>query len=418
MSLRCNACETGDLEEHDGKTVCTTCGVIQSECYLTSESSKEGAMFVAGSSYSQHLYTSGGISKKLIDCNLGEKYPMYMKTGKNKIARLCNALSLGDAVQGYALNLYTQLGDEQLKRRTTDKREVFCCACVFIACREYDLPITMTYISSIESYSVDVYFAAVKTIENALNIKTKPQTIDHLVDSVVVRNLQPNIEATKHVINLTKEVLQLVSDLFLSPGRKPQALIGAAFYLTYQGEDFGNRRKLKHTQVFNKALSKTINASLKLIRPALLELLKGIPWTEKHQHNHELIPHFLADIVRHKKTLIRTALARTQCPADEEDDDTHASATNEESKENRVMSLDGKAAPTRSESELEQHSGCGAEDVQGCRKRPECGENTLFHPPAFKRARERSRERAEIALYVAEGLETLKQLSENLHQAK
>ena len=467
MGKPCGHCgATASIEERGGLQVCCICGVVASESILdTQDTARDGQTYVAAphDSYRQML-NAGALPR---DCILrgdsAQRTPAWKTLSVNKITQLTTVLKLGADVKNLAFRYYEDLcmhGEQSIKHRNSAQKEIFCLACIYMACREYELPVTMDLITNTSEYNAHLCFAAVKEAVCILGICLKPHSVDSLVEAVLSQDLHSSVTVTEHAKSLTKQLLELMADLFLSQGRKPRALIMAVFYYVYKSEDFYKRRKLKWNQVVKnfKAVSKVKS----LIKPALLELLKSIPWLSDEDQTEEMIPYYLKDIVRYKKVLIRDALRRTngtdtgtashaqpeeQNPSspikdslDREGQDKNPITVNQSTSDSAVNTESSEKQNELNDSPRKRdNQGQGTTDTKACETTPEKGaketepqiksnsdhtntspeseppkENTLFHPPAYKRARRRSQEREIILDYIASGKEALEKLEQQL----
>lgn len=378
--------------------------------------------------------------------------------GKTRIKTLCSIIRLGSSYLNEALELYDRLyGCKDLKMNFVETKICLSIWCVYITCRRADMPITMTYMASVTGYPIHKLFRVHNACKSYLKWDFPAQDITELVDTVVNSEIDIESQYTESTKRLTKELLMLCRELWLTDGRKTHYLIAAAFFIAWQAEDFIERKKAKVSDICKRSLNgSSLARRVNEFKKVLCHLADHIPWvTSKVTRNN--IGYYVKDLAKYQRSLLMDAFRQKQVTDEDNNENRQANSNSEEHSSNESTSTDtsssiGKAclespnrttfqngdavtdkqsveteitetisvgSPRESSGEVDEknpeQSASDVLNITNCVKsKSGIDEENLFVPPAFKRARRKSMERKEILEFIDEGRKLMSDIAVEL----
>lgn len=241
-----NALKITDPET--GEIVCSRCGVVlgYNAEYKTKRKSHDGS-----SSRSSLRFSDMGVSGKIGTKNydyLGKKIPTYSQSRIKRLKMLDSRTKTG-STSNRNLNAGLVLVDTlsqkiSIGRGATEKAAYFfrkahdlglskgrsiremAAACVYISCRFYKIPRSLTEISRVSHIDRTTIAKMYRAIHEQINIKSEPHSPKSFI-SKIANNLGINEKTRRKAIRL----LQDDKNQHLLAGKRPSALATSALYV-------------------------------------------------------------------------------------------------------------------------------------------------------------------------------------------
>lgn len=301
----CLSCRSSNLGVEDcgadEHLVCKDCGTVAENEALTNDS------FEAMSrSYRGHFLT--------LPKHAGQSRILKGKVaGHDKINFIYNKLCFPDVIKEEAMEMFDRVFEKPrvLYTHITTKEHI-AAACVFIVCRQHDLPVSLEHFRKYVD-KFNVFLKGRKIVMKNLNICHPSLTMGSQVELVLVK-----CGFNCSVISKVKDILFLCRKAWLTQGRSREGLIIiAAYYAFISGTGFITMKKFR--QMF-----KFPNISMQLqseCNNLFLKLASSIPWVLTKNIKSTTVYKYLDDILKYQNSLLQFAFRS------EEDDDNKTAST-------------------------------------------------------------------------------------------
>lgn len=232
-------------DDYRGETLCEACGLIHSEkacdianfgktMYSTQDINRRSHYGDPQSAFnldiSSHTVvkcdnTHGPDLKRIARWDLWSKTEKISSrlTSIKELKRVCYNLKLPKQVGELAATLLKKAYSLKLSRGRSI--EVFVCACLYLACRHYELPVTLNDLLNESDAKIKRVKISYRFLLKTLNLKVKPLTPQHFVVRYV-NELGLGLQ-------IEKEISKVISQLPYSfiNGQNPKRILAGTIYL-------------------------------------------------------------------------------------------------------------------------------------------------------------------------------------------
>ncbi|BFZ20953.1 hypothetical protein BsWGS_23992 [Bradybaena similaris] len=228
--------------------------------------------------------------------------------GHDKINFIYSKLCFPEVIREEAVEMFDRVFEKpQVLYTHITTKEHIAAACVFIVCRQHDMPVSLKHFRKyVEKFSI--FLKGRKIVMKNLNISHPSLTMGSQVELVLI-----NCRFNCSVISKVKDILFLCRKAWLTQGRSREGLIIiAAYYAFISGTGFITMKKFR--QMF-----KFPNISTQLqseCNSLFLKLASSIPWVLTKNIKSTTVYKYLDDILKYQNSLLQFAFRS-------EDDDSN-----------------------------------------------------------------------------------------------
>ncbi|KAH3789570.1 transcription factor IIIB 50 kDa subunit-like [Dreissena polymorpha] len=304
----CKTCGEGSIieETEDGKTfsVCTDCGTLDNETpELTSEQQFRGTTITDGN--------FSGLKNGCKRFNRKQKgFEKWHTDGKLLIAKVGAQMKLNENMIEGAQGHF-ELVFNDLFRTSTNYKQAMCIACLFVetrnsgrAIRLIDLCNCLNEANLLSKCSKAVYY-----LRSIRNVQIKEPSVDDKVEHFL-----QGVGMDQGIIELTKQVMDVVVDGFLSEGRSIHLTVICAGYFAWHARTTGSllsKTFKKYCDKFGFTNSTYLNERKQEVKHFLVSLAKELPWMS-NKDKIRASDH-INDIIKNKSyLLVKAKLTKTE----------------------------------------------------------------------------------------------------------
>ena len=302
----CPSCGSLDLVTDqlgtEEQTVCGACGqVVGSQNFTTNESE-----ISLTRTFGNQAQTLPRFAHRPSQC-------YGYKVGLEKISFVHQKLALSNHIKEDADEMFGQLLYMPVViNKSIQSKEHIAVACVYIACRRDNLPVSMVHF---QDYRVTnkLFIRAIKIATTHLKIKLLPPALGTQVSQVFgsVRLGAGGANSSK-MLSQVRDIVFLCRDAWLTSGRHCQPMILLALYYVYLNSEICQKR-ISLTKFCSKfelpPISKRISSDFQRL---FLRLASHLPWTKTNQVKHSTIHLYIEDILKYKKSLLHLAFEKPE----------------------------------------------------------------------------------------------------------
>ncbi|GFN83957.1 transcription factor iiib 50 kda subunit-like [Plakobranchus ocellatus] len=297
----CPSCGSLDLVTDslgaEEQTVCRQCGQVIGGDTLTNDEPEQSLTRTIGN----RARTLPKYSRLPGEC-------YGYKMGMRKIMHVHHKLGLSGCIREKAESMFGQLFYLPFViNKTVQSKENIATACVYIACRQDNLPVSMVHFVEYVDSSKH-FFRAIKIALSQLNIKLQNQALGSQVSQTFhsVQLSRENVDAT-HMLHQVRDIMFLCREAWLTSGRHYQPMILVAIYYVYLKSECCPRTisLAKFCSQFKlPTISKKIVSDFQKL---FLRLAAHLPWAKPEQLKPSTIHLYIDDILKYKKSLMHLA---------------------------------------------------------------------------------------------------------------
>ncbi|XP_077163104.1 transcription factor IIIB 50 kDa subunit [Paroedura picta] len=325
---KCPDCGSSEIVEDShyaqNQLVCADCGFILNEGLLTTTYTDEEHLQEV--TYSR----STGQNEQLTRC---------VQRGIRRVRDLCRVLQLPSLFENTAVAYYEQAIKHPLFRLVSlEKKEMLVGCCVFVTCRQHNWPLTMGSVCLLlyaeKEQFAKIYLSFLK--ELALDVPSL-SLVDLVKTHLGSFKLFPEssnvpskfVEDKEKLVARTIQVVELASETWLVTGRHPIPIVTAAAYLAWQSLCPAGRLTCTLSQFCKLAgtdLPPPAHQRLKELHNILLRMASELSWLRVLKVNKKSVAKHIADLLQHRRLLLRKAFHTGDCAADDSSGDSAAAA--------------------------------------------------------------------------------------------
>ena len=281
--LSCRECNGPVIsDDFRGDTICEMCGLIHSEkeidiehfdknIYSTQDVNRKSTYSAPQSIFNPDISFQTIIKPDNIynsDFNRLVKWDTWSKTDRNKsiltslkeLKKIFNNLDLPKHVGECAVILFKKAYSlKLLKGRSI---ESLVCACLYFACRKYELPITLNDLLNESNAKIKKVKNNYRSLLKTFNLRVKPLTPHHFV-SRYVNELGLGLQIEKKVLNLINQL-----PFNFINGQNPKRICAGTIYFV---------SKLNNQKTLQREIAKVCDVSEVGLRYTWKEISKLVP---------------------------------------------------------------------------------------------------------------------------------------------
>ncbi|RUS87687.1 hypothetical protein EGW08_004528 [Elysia chlorotica] len=302
----CPSCGSLDLITDQMGTeeqiVCGSCGqVVGSQMFTNNESEISSTR-----TFGNQSQTLPRFAHRPGQCN-------GYKVGLERIVMVHQKLALSNHVKEEADEMFKRLFYmPTVVNKSIQSKEHIAVACVYIACRRDNLPVSMVHFSEFRDSS-RLFIRAIKIVTTHLQIKLLPPALGTQVSQVFGSiHLGAASTDSAKMLSQVRDIMFLCRDAWLTSGRHCQPMILIALYYVYLNCDVCTKRiGLKQfCSMFNlPPISKKMFSDFQNL---FLRLASHLPWAKQGQVKHSTIHLYINDIIKYKKSLLHLAFEKPE----------------------------------------------------------------------------------------------------------
>lgn len=289
-----------DVSGEHNITVCGECGSILSEFNLTNDGATEVGYQHEGNTV-DNFYA---IAPKYTGNSIKEYETKGKVMGKKIAKNACIVLNFTRDMTEYACNLYCEVFvDKDFHIRSLDSKKYVSYACVYIAIRFFDRPVTLKEFCGIFKLPVHKVAAFMKVVLRIKKITLPHQSIAALTVHILTKAKLCHLQVT------VLQILQICDKLWLSTGRHRDSLITAAVYCAWVADDVMCNKSVTlkdFCKRYSFDFTITVKKRLKEMKDILSALTQKLPWA-LHKGRREFVFVNLIDTLKYQKSLIHAS---------------------------------------------------------------------------------------------------------------
>ncbi|XP_060107867.1 transcription factor IIIB 50 kDa subunit [Heteronotia binoei] len=321
---KCPDCGSSEIVEDShyaqNQLVCADCGFILTEGLLTTTYTDEKHL--------QEVTYSRSTGQN-------EQLSRSVQRGIGRVRDLCKVLQLPSLFEDTAVTYYQQaIRHPCFHLVSLNKKEILVGCSVFVTCRQHNWPLTMgsiclllyaekelfakTYLSFLKELALDVPALSLVDL-----VKTHLDSFKLFPDSPSVPS--KFVEDKEKLVTQTTQVVELASETWLVTGRHPIPIVTAAAYLAWQSLCPAGRLTCTLSQFCKLAgtdLPPPARQRLKELHNILLKMASELSWLRVLKVNKKSIAKYIADLLQHRRLLLRTAFRTGDSAADDPSGDS------------------------------------------------------------------------------------------------
>lgn len=303
-NVSCSSCGSLDIIVDElgteEQTVCKSCGhVVGKQTFTTNESEVSSTR-----TFGNQMQTLPMFARRQGHCH-------GFTVGVEKISTVQQKLALSSHIKEEAVNMYERLFySPVVVKRTLVKKEHIAVACVYVACRQDSLPVSMVHFQDFRD-SVRLFTWALKLVTRLLDIKLLPPALGTQVRQIF-QSINLGVE-NKHLGKMlaqVRDVVFLCRDAWLTSGRHTQPIIVLAIYYVYRNCDNCPRRLSLPKFCSQFKLPPVGHKMVSDFQKLCLHLASHLPWAKQGQVRRSTIHLFIPDILQYKKSLLHLAFEK------------------------------------------------------------------------------------------------------------
>ncbi|XP_075412815.1 transcription factor IIIB 50 kDa subunit [Tenrec ecaudatus] len=306
---RCPDCSSAALVEDShysqSQLVCSDCGCVVTEGFLTTTFADEGNL-------REVAYTRS--------TGENEQVSRSQQRGLRRVRDLCRVLQLPSTFEDTAVAYYQKAYRHPgIRAARLQKKEVLVGCCVLITCRQHNWPLTMGTLCTMIYADLDVFSGAYMQIVKLLGLDVPSLCLAELVKTYCssFKLFQPTpcmpakfVEDKERMLSRTLQLVELANDTWLVTGRHPLPVITAAAFLAWQSLHPSGRLACslaRFCQVANVDLPYPASARLQEMLAVLLRMAEQLVWLRILKLNKRSVVKHIEDLLQHRHTLIHKA---------------------------------------------------------------------------------------------------------------
>lgn len=355
MGHECPFCNEGTLSWEDfgnfqgdcaGCRVCTSCGGVVDENYLTAD---EGIRSSSGQAGAGRYDQATAKERQLYNIRSGApSVSKGRRVGLDLTKRIAHYMDCKPSMSAEAVGLFERLvvHPDFRSRHIVAKLAIAACS-VYIVCRRHNWPVMLADMCGMVGNSLQ----AVNSWKNRI-MMTFPDLADiQAPDLFSLLEARCEKAAVSNDVQQTAiAIIKLCRDLWITEGRKQDNIVVAALFTAWQSEEPVHRVKVKLHNFCRDYqmpdMARRASVCLGIMRQTLCRLAEKIPWVTASSVNVTGIPFHVKDIISYRSTLIaeaRSDILRIQC-----NDDSYTADTVQNHSECDIICESSSNVPERS----------------------------------------------------------------------
>ncbi|KAH9496225.1 hypothetical protein Btru_010552 [Bulinus truncatus] len=286
----CKSCGGHDLGNEclgaDERYVCRGCGSVFDDGLLISD---EFGIGISRASQNG-CFTLPNYAKK-------QRKLKGLTAGLNKISLLHDKLCFPESVKSEANEMFESVfNKKEVFFAYIITKEHIAAACLFIACRRHDIPLSLTHFKPYLD-KFPLFFKSKNMLDKILNLNLPPLTLT----SKIGYCLEGKGFNTK-IIDKIKDILFLCRHAWLTEGRTRDGLIVIAAYYAYTSEQ-GYMPLQKFRNTFN--LPNVSKCLINELKDLFFKLASALPWLQSVNKNN--LYRYIDDILKYRNSVFQLA---------------------------------------------------------------------------------------------------------------
>ena len=235
------------------------------------------------------------------------------KVGVSKISMVHQKLALSNHIKEDAEEMFRKVFYKPcVVNKSVRKKEHIATACVYIACRRDNLPVSMVHFQDYRD-SDRLFARAIKIITTLLEIKLLPPALGTQVRQTFYSlKLGVGSADSAKLLAQVRDIMFLCRDAWLTSGRHYQPMILVALYYVYLNCDQCPKRinLSKFCSKFELCpISPNVVADFQRL---FLRLASHLPWAKPGQVKRSTLHLYIDDILKYKKSLLHLAFEKPE----------------------------------------------------------------------------------------------------------
>jgi len=288
-----------------GSRVCTSCGAIVDENYLTAD---EGIQHNGQAGADRYLQASARERQQYnVRCG-APSMSRGRRQGLDLTKRIAHFLDCKPSMTAEAVGLFERLYEHPhfRSRRIIAKLAMAAC-CVYIICRQHNWPVMLADVCSMVGksiYAIDSWKKRILAVFPDLIDIRAPDLFELLSARCEKACVSNEVQQTAIAI------IKLCRDLWVTEGRKQDNVIIAALFLAWQSEEPACRLKTKlpsFCRSHRLQAGRCATSCVSNMQRLLCRLADKIPWVTASSVSDTTIAFYVKDIINYRNTLIAEA---------------------------------------------------------------------------------------------------------------
>jgi len=289
-----------------GSRVCTSCGGVVEENYLTGDDGIRNSGQTRSDCYLQ------ATAKERQQHNIRCGVPSVSKgrrAGLDLTKRIAHYMDCKPSMTAEAVDLFERLFAHPhfRSRRIVAKLAIAACS-VYIVCRQHNWPVMLADVCGMVGgtiYAVDSWKRRIMTVFPDLADIRSPDLFALLDARCKMASVSSEVQ------QIAAAIVKLCRDLWLTEGRKQDNVVIPALFLAWQSEEPAGRLKVKFRAFCRDhqmpAVGCRATSCMGNMRQTLCRLANKIPWVTSSTVTDTNVAFYLTDIVKYRSTLIAEA---------------------------------------------------------------------------------------------------------------
>lgn len=305
MSKTCPSCKADALiwEGYDNQVhgtsqrVCTECGIVVEDGSFTKDT------FVTNASSSDYRSYAGSLPTAF-QIRQHRTVSKGLKEGRARVQDMTSKFRFTRLLKEETSTLFERcVKEKKFNRINIPKKLVLATACVYLTCLRNRLPVTLRQIAELSTIKTCAINRMKNLITEVMDLERQFFEINTVVEIMCQKaGMEPRC------VNLTKQLMTICDETWISQGRNPSATVPAAIYLAWQAHNFLDKHNTTFKDFafhYNLEFRPMALKRIKEICDTLVVLAQNLPWL--NECDAKSVVEYIPDICRYQQSLLMKA---------------------------------------------------------------------------------------------------------------